>query len=96
MEKCTPKLTMACRAHYGMDKWELHSCGVQSSLNAVGCCLGSPTTVKHRENCNFDEVADVFNWACFVRAELLPVWHRAACSLGWCKGEELVSFQEWV
>lgn len=64
-----------------MDKRELHSCGTQSSLNVVGCSLGSPTTVKHGENCNFDEVADVFNWTCFSTAELLPLCHRAAWSL---------------
>lgn len=65
-----------------MDKWELHSCGMQSSFNVVGCSLGSPTTVKRGENCNCDEVADVFKWVCFFTAELLPVWHRAVWSLG--------------
>lgn len=77
-----------------MDEWELHSCGMQSSLSVVGCSV--LTTVKHGGNCNFDEVADVFKWGCFFTAELLPVWHGAGWSLGSCEGEELVSIQEWV
>lgn len=52
-----------------MDNLELHSCGTQGSFNVMGCSLGSPTIVKHKENCNFDEVPDVFYWVCFITTE---------------------------
>lgn len=56
-----------------MDEWELHSCGMQGSLNVVGCSLGSPTTVKQGENCKFDEVAD--------RSSTGLVFSRLSCCL---------------
>lgn len=52
------------------DNWELHSCGMQSSFNVMGCSLDSPTIVKHEENCNF-AVPDVLYWVYFIMTESL-------------------------
>lgn len=37
----------------------------------MGYSQRSPTIVKQEENCNFDEVPDVFYWFCFIMTKLL-------------------------
>lgn len=103
-KRCKMCLAMCCSAGHcvqssvWMDNWELHSCGTQSSLNVMGCSLGSPAIVKHRVNCNFNEVPDVFYWVCFITTESLCACllqgNVEAGRLVW--GKEFIFFQGWV